>query len=103
MKSEDLLLNISRVTETLVEKNCLGEFAGCAGKKNNCEKFYERFGKRLKVGNHEDSTHRTKLAELWQFGAPKSGDELIRLRDCVGRRKERQHVHLQVSVNTCLR
>ena len=32
-----------------------------AENKDDCKKFYEQFGKDLKLGTHEDSTNRTKV------------------------------------------
>ena len=62
VKPEDLLLNISRETENLAV--CyLEQFARFVGKKNDYEKFFEQFGRRLKLGNHEDSTYRTVNTE----------------------------------------
>ena len=55
VRSEEPLLNISCETENLVEY-CFGKFAGFARKKNDYEKFYVQFGKRLKRGNHQNST-----------------------------------------------
>ena len=96
VKSEDLLLNITcgtkretkilRVVENLVE-NGLAKFAGIAGKKDDFEKFNEQFRKRLKLGNHEDSSYRTMFAELLKFCAPKSG--VIRGSALSARRKDR--------------
>ena len=54
-----------------LEKMCLENFAEVA----EC----------LKLGIHEDSTNRTKIAELMRFQSSKSGDEQISLKEHVGR------------------
>ena len=88
--SEDLPLIISRETLQLskiprvIKKNlvkkCLVRFVGIAEKKDDYKEFYERFGKCLKLGAHEDSTNRTKVAGLLRFITAKSGDEQITLK-----------------------
>merc|ERR1712072_1236632 len=54
-------------------------------------KFYEQFSKNLKLGIHEDSTNRGKLADLLRFQTSKSGDESISLKEYCDRMKEGQN------------
>jgi len=98
--SDDLPLNISRETlqqnkilkvirKTLVRKS-LDMFNEISENDEDYKKFYEQFGKNLKLGIHEDSTNRTKIAELLRFHTSKSGDEAIPLKQYVSRMKEGQ-------------
>merc|ERR1712110_1030160 len=66
-------------------------FAEIAEKKDDYKKFYEQFSKNIKLGIHEDSTNRIKVAELMRYHTSKSGDEQISLKEYCDRMKEGQN------------
>ena len=69
-------------------------------KNGDYQKFYEQFGKCLKLGIHEDSSNRTKIAELFKCKTSKTGDEQISLKEYVDRMKEGQNVIYYITVES---
>jgi molecular chaperone HtpG len=65
-------------------------FAEIAENQEDYKKFYEQFSKNLKLGIHEDTTNRKKLADLLRFHTSKSGEDQISFKDYIQRMKEGQ-------------
>merc|ERR1712062_946882 len=82
---------ILRVIKKNLVKKCLEMFAEISEKKDDYKKFYEQFGKCIKLGIHEDTTNRNKIAELLRYQSSKSGDEQISLKEYIDRMKEGQN------------
>ena len=98
--SDDMPLNISRemlqqnkilrIINKNLTKKCLELFAKIAEDKDKYKVFYENYSKNIKLGIHEDSHNRAKLAALLRFESTKSNNDLTSISEYIERMKEEQ-------------
>ncbi|GIL89128.1 hypothetical protein Vretimale_16178 [Volvox reticuliferus] len=86
---------IKKMSETEVKCKALEEKGETEGKPSDkeCgqyEKFWEQFGRSIKLGIIEDATNRNRLAKLLRVHTSKSGDKLTTLDEYISRMKEGQ-------------
>lgn len=81
---------ILRVIKKNLVKKCIEMFNDLTENEDAYKKFYEAFSKSLKLGIHEDSTNRAKIAKLLRYYSTNSGDEMTSLDDYISRMDDKQ-------------
>jgi molecular chaperone HtpG len=99
--SEDLPLNISRevlqqnrilrvIKKNLIKKTLDMMQSLADDDAETFAKFYESFSKNIKLGIHEDSANRAKIAKLLRYASTADDTTTVSLDDYVGRMKDGQ-------------
>jgi len=102
--SEDLPLNISRETlqqnkilkviKRSLVKRCIQLMEELSEDEEKYKEFYKNFAKNIKLGVHEDSSNRKKLAKLLRYQTTKSGEEMRSLEEYVeGMKEGQEHIY----------